>query len=65
MSEEKDLRYCLIIGGGPVGLWPLFTPVYGMTVNIIESLSELGGTFSIREKKIYDSSFSAKRQVRN
>lgn len=46
-----------IIGGGPVGLWAAFyAGLRGMSVNIIESLSELGGQPAILypEKKIYD-----------
>ena len=43
MSEEK-IYDITIIGGGPVGLWAAFyAGLRGMTVNIIESLSELGG----------------------
>lgn len=46
-----------IIGGGPVGLFAAFyAGVRGMTVKIIESLSELGGQPAILypEKVIYD-----------
>lgn len=46
-----------IIGGGPVGLWAAFyAGLRGMTVNVIESLSELGGQPAVLypEKKIYD-----------
>lgn len=46
-----------IIGGGPVGLWAAFyAGLRGMDVQIIESLSELGGQPAILypEKKIYD-----------
>lgn len=46
-----------IIGGGPVGLWAAFyAGLRGMNVQIIESLSELGGQPAILypEKKIYD-----------
>ncbi|MCK1206859.1 NAD(P)/FAD-dependent oxidoreductase [Streptococcus uberis] len=46
-----------IIGGGPVGLFAAFyTGLRGMTVKIIESLSELGGQPAILypEKVIYD-----------
>ena len=56
MSEEK-IYDITIIGGGPVGLWAAFyAGLRGMTVNIIESLSELGGQPAILypEKKIYD-----------
>ncbi|MHC3834989.1 NAD(P)/FAD-dependent oxidoreductase, partial [Streptococcus thermophilus] len=56
MAEEK-IYDITIIGGGPVGLWAAFyAGLRGMTVNIIESLSELGGQPAILypEKKIYD-----------
>lgn len=56
MSEEK-IYDITIIGGGPVGLWAAFyAGLRGMTVNIIESLSELGGQPAVLypEKKIYD-----------
>ena len=56
MAEEK-IYDITIIGGGPVGLWAaLYAGLRGMTVNIIESLSELGGQPAILhpEKKIYD-----------
>ena len=46
-----------IIGGGPVGLFAAFyAGLRGMTVKIIESLSELGGQPAILypEKVIYD-----------
>ncbi|MGT2932546.1 NAD(P)/FAD-dependent oxidoreductase [Streptococcus catagoni] len=46
-----------IVGGGPVGLFAAFyAGLRGMTVNIIESLSELGGQPAILypEKVIYD-----------
>lgn len=46
-----------IIGGGPVGLWAAFyAGLRGMTVKIIESLSEVGGQPVVLypEKKIYD-----------
>ena len=61
MSEEK-IYDITIIGGGPVGLWAAFyAGLRGMTVNIIESLSELGGQPAILypEKKIYDSGLSS------
>ncbi len=54
MSEEK-IYDITIIGGGPVGLWAAFyAGLRGMTVNIIESLSELGGQPAVLypEKKI-------------
>ena len=54
MAEEK-IYDITIIGGGPVGLWAAFyAGLRGMTVNIIESLSELGGQPAILypEKKI-------------
>lgn len=53
----KTIYDITIIGGGPVGLWTAFyAGLRGMTVNIIESLSELGGQPAILypEKKIYD-----------
>lgn len=55
MTEEQyDIT---IIGGGPVGLFAAFyAGLRGMTVKIIESLSELGGQPAILypEKVIYD-----------
>ena len=57
MSEEK-IYDITIIGGGPVGLWAAFyAGLRGMTVNIIESLSELGGQpchSSTLRRKFYD-----------
>ena len=56
MSEAK-IYDITIIGGGPVGLWAAFyAGMRGVSVNIIESLSELGGQPAILypEKKIYD-----------
>ncbi|MGT2907271.1 NAD(P)/FAD-dependent oxidoreductase [Streptococcus dentiloxodontae] len=56
MSEQK-ITDITIIGGGPVGLWAAFyAGLRGMTVKIIESLSELGGQPAVLypEKKIYD-----------
>ncbi|EHE93385.1 Thioredoxin-disulfide reductase [Streptococcus thermophilus CNCM I-1630] len=56
MAEEK-IEDITMIGGGPVRLWAAFyAGIRGMTVNIIESLSELGGQPAILypEKKIYD-----------
>lgn len=54
----KDVVYDItIIGGGPVGLFAAFyAGLRGMSVNIIESLSELGGQPAILypEKMIYD-----------
>lgn len=54
----KDVVYDItIIGGGPVGLFAAFyAGLRGMSVNIIESLSELGGQPAILypEKVIYD-----------
>lgn len=53
----KKLYDITIIGGGPVGLWAAFyAGLRGMTVNVIESLSELGGQPAVLypEKKIYD-----------
>ena len=50
MSEEK-IYDITIIGGGPVGLWAAFyAGLRGMTVNIIESLSELGGDVYKRQQ---------------
>ncbi|WP_077322712.1 NAD(P)/FAD-dependent oxidoreductase [Streptococcus pseudoporcinus] len=54
METQYDIT---IIGGGPVGLFTAFyAGLRGMTVNIIESLSELGGQPAILypEKVIYD-----------
>ena len=67
MSEEK-IYDITIIGGGPVGLWAAFyAGLRGMTVNIIESLSELGGQPAILypEKKSMISQPFLKRQVPN
>ena len=51
MAEEK-IYDITIIGGGPVGLWAAFyAGLRGMTVNIIESLSELGGQPAITQKR--------------
>ena len=54
--EEREYDIT-IIGGGPVGLFTAFyAGLRGMTVKIIESLSELGGQPAILypEKMIYD-----------
>lgn len=54
---EKQVVDITIIGGGPVGLFAAFyAGLRGMSVKIIESLSELGGQPAILypEKKIYD-----------
>ena len=67
MSEEK-IYDITIIGGGPVGLWAAFyAGLRGMTVNIIESLSELGGqpaVLYLRRKSTISQPF-LKQQVRN
>ncbi|EHJ56219.1 ferredoxin-NADP reductase [Streptococcus urinalis FB127-CNA-2] len=55
--ENNKLVDLTIIGGGPVGLFTAFyAGLRGLTVNIIESLSELGGQPAILypEKVIYD-----------
>ena len=67
MSEEK-IYDITIIGGGPVGLWAAFyAGLRGMTVNIIESLSELGGQPAILypEKKSTIFQPFLKQQARN
>ncbi|WP_159796354.1 NAD(P)/FAD-dependent oxidoreductase [Streptococcus halichoeri] len=54
---EAQIADITIIGGGPVGLFAAFyAGLRGMSVNIIESLSELGGQPAILypEKMIYD-----------
>ena len=56
MTEEK-ITDITIIGGGPVGLFAAFyAGLRGMSVKIIESLSELGGQPAVLypEKIIYD-----------
>lgn len=56
MTEEK-MYDITIIGGGPVGLFAAFyAGLRGLTVKIIESLSELGGQPAVlySEKIIYD-----------
>ncbi|WP_019777885.1 NAD(P)/FAD-dependent oxidoreductase [Streptococcus sobrinus] len=56
MTEQK-ITDITIIGGGPVGLFAAFyAGLRGMTVKIIESLSELGGQPAVLypEKVIYD-----------
>ncbi|MGT2775543.1 NAD(P)/FAD-dependent oxidoreductase [Streptococcus hyovaginalis] len=56
MSDKKIIDIT-IIGGGPVGLFAAFyAGLRGMTVKVIESLSELGGQPAILypEKVIYD-----------
>lgn len=53
----REIVDIAIIGGGPVGLWAAFyAGLRGMTVKVIESLSELGGQPAILypEKRIYD-----------
>ncbi|MFV8210828.1 NAD(P)/FAD-dependent oxidoreductase [Streptococcus pluranimalium] len=55
--SDKEIIDITIIGGGPVGLFAAFyAGLRGMTVKIIESLSELGGQPAILypEKVIYD-----------
>ncbi|CAM3021635.1 NADPH-dependent thioredoxin reductase [Streptococcus acidominimus] len=55
--SDKEIIDITIIGGGPVGLFATFyAGLRGMTVKIIESLSELGGQPAILypEKVIYD-----------
>ncbi|MGT2866205.1 NAD(P)/FAD-dependent oxidoreductase [Streptococcus fryi] len=54
---DKKIYDITIIGGGPVGLFTAFyAGLRGMTVKVIESLSELGGQPAILypEKMIYD-----------
>lgn len=55
--SDKEIIDITIIGGGPVGLFAAFyAGLRGMTVKVIESLSELGGQPAILypEKVIYD-----------
>ncbi|MGV3163300.1 NAD(P)/FAD-dependent oxidoreductase [Streptococcus hyovaginalis] len=55
--SDKEIIDITIIGGGPVGLFAAFyAGLRGMTVKIIESLSELGGQPAMLypEKMIYD-----------
>ena len=57
MSKDQEIYDITIIGGGPVGLFTAFyASLRGMTVKIIESLSELGGQPAVLypEKIIYD-----------
>ena len=57
MSEKNAVCDITIIGGGPVGLFAAFyAGLRGMSVKIIESLSELGGQPAVLypEKLIYD-----------
>ena len=57
MSENREIYDITIVGGGPVGLFAAFyAGLRGVSVKIIESLSELGGQPAILypEKMIYD-----------
>lgn len=57
MNNDKEVFDVTIIGGGPVGLFTAFyAGMRKMTVNIIESLPQLGGqlTALYPEKYIYD-----------
>ena len=57
MSENREIYDITIVGGGPVGLFAAFyAGLGGVSVKIIESLSELGGQPAILypEKMIYD-----------
>lgn len=57
ITNENDIYDITIIGGGPVGLFAAFyAGLRGVSVKIIESLSELGGQPAILypEKMIYD-----------
>lgn len=57
MSENREIYDITVIGGGPVGLFAAFyAGMRGVSVKIIESLSELGGQPAILypEKVIYD-----------
>ena len=57
MSENQEIYDITIIGGGPVGLFSAFyAGLRGVSVKIIESLSELGGQPAVLypEKVIYD-----------
>ena len=57
MSENREIYDITVIGGGPAGLFAAFyAGMRGVSVKIIESLSELGGQPAILypEKAIYD-----------
>ncbi|MCS4487707.1 NAD(P)/FAD-dependent oxidoreductase [Streptococcus sciuri] len=57
MSENREIYDITVIGGGPVGLFAAFyAGMRGVSVKIIESLSELGGQPAVLypEKLIYD-----------
>ena len=57
MSENREIYDITIIGGGPVGLFAAFyAGLRGVSVKIIESLSELGGQPAVLypEKMVYD-----------
>lgn len=57
MSDEQKMYDVTIIGGGPVGLFTAFyAGMRQMSVNLIESLPQLGGQLSALypEKYIYD-----------
>ena len=57
MSNDQKVFDVTIIGGGPVGLFTAFyAGMRKMSVNIIESLPQLGGQLSALypEKYIYD-----------
>lgn len=44
MSENREIYDITVIGGGPAGLFAAFyAGMRGVSVKIIESLSELGG----------------------
>src|SRR5699024_11782299 len=49
MSENREIYDITIVGGGPVGLFAAFyAGLRGVSVKIIESLSELGGQPAIQ-----------------
>ena len=57
LTSEKEIYDITVIGGGPVGLFTAFyAGLRGISVKVIESLSELGGQPAILypEKVIYD-----------
>ncbi len=60
MSEEKDLNIT-IIGGGPVGLWAAFTPVYVVWLLILLRVCQslVDNCRSLSEENLRYSSLSA------
>ena len=57
MFDNQEIYDITIVGGGPVGLFAAFyAGLRGVSVKVIESLSELGGQPAILypEKMVYD-----------